>query len=144
MTIVEENKTCRPVGGWTVVVPTTFAEIDNGDSWQAHEAARCVYVSSLVVTGPMGAAPAAALFATASKRLAADADSDSFEERGLYASAQISETASGFELKGFTCVDGHVATCVISFAAPTDRDWAIATWKSLRFEPTPKPWWRFW
>lgn len=144
MIVVEENKKCRPAAGWTIVVPRGFAEIDNVESWQAHEAARFVYVSSMAVTGPTGAAPAAALFATASKRLAADADRHSFDERGLYACAQISNTGSGFELKGLTCVDGHVATCVINFAAPTDRDWAIATWKSLRFEATRKPWWRFW
>ena len=93
------------------------------------------------------AVPAAALFATASKKLAppSEAERHSFEEPGLNAGAQIAQTDTGFDLKGFTCVDGCVATCVISFAEQTDRDWAVATWGSLRPSASkPKAWWRVW
>ena len=60
------------------------------------------------------------------------AELDSFEESGLNAGAQITRTPTGFDLKGFTCVDGCVATCVISFAEQTDRDWAIANMLARR------------
>lgn len=145
--IAEDTKQCRAMGGWTIVVPKHFAEIDNGDSWQAHAGARCVYVSSMSVADANGPVPAAALFATASRKLAppSEAERHSFEESGRHAGAQITQTATGFDLKGFTCVDGCVATCVISFAEQTDRDWAVATWRSLRFSASkPKPWWHLW
>ena len=145
--MAEDTKQCRVTGGWTIVVPSNFAEIDNGDSWQAHEGARCVYVSSMRVADANGAVPAAALFATASINLVplSEAEHHSFEEPGLNAGAQIAQTDTGFDLKGFTCVDGCMATCVISFAEQTDRDWAVATWRSLRPSASkPKPWWRVW
>ena len=146
--MTEDTKQCRPTEGWTIDVPRNFTEIDNGDSWQAHEGVRCVYVSSMKVNDASGGAvPAAALFATASRQLAppSQAERHSFEEAGLNAAAQIIQTDTGFDLKGFTCVDGCVATCVISFAEEADRDWAVATWKSLRLsESKPKPWWRLW
>ncbi len=145
--MAEDTKQCRAMDGWTIVVPRNFAEIDNGDSWQAHSGMRCVYVSSMRVADANGPVPAAVLFATASRKLAppSEAERHSFEEPGLNAGAQITQTDTGFDLKGFTCVDGCVATCVISFAEETDRDWAVATWRSLRLSASkPKPWWRFW
>ena len=128
--MAKDTRQCRTTGGWTIVVPRNFAEIDNGDSWQAHEGTRCVYVSSMKVADANGAA----LFASASKTLApaTEAELHSFEEPGLKAAAQITLTDTGFDLKGITCVDGCIATCVISFAEQTDREWAIATWRSLR------------
>ena len=140
--MAEDTKQCRATGDWTIIVPRNFAEIDNGDSWQAHAGTRCVYVSSMSVAGVNGAVPAAALFATASRKLAppSEAERHSFEESGRHAGAQIIQTATGFDLKGFTCVDGCIATCVISFVEQTDRDWAVATWRSLRFSASkPKP-----
>ena len=145
--MAEDTKQCRAIDGWTIVVPRNFAEIDNGDSWQAHSGTRFVYVSSIRVTDANGPAPAAALFATASKKLApaSEAERHSFEEPGLNAGAQIMPTEAGFDLKGFTCVDGVVATCVISFVDQTDREWAVNTWRSLCFTASkPKPWWRLW
>ena len=145
--MAEDTKQCRVTEGWTIVVPKNFVEIDNGDSWQAHAGMRCVYVSSMTVTDANGTVPAAALFATVSKNLTppSEAEPHSFAEPGLNAGAQIIQTDTGFDLKGFTCVDGCVATCVISFVEQTDRDWAVATWRSLRFSTSkPKPWWRLW
>jgi hypothetical protein len=145
--MAEDIKQCRPMKGWTIVVPRNFTEIDNGDSWQAYAGVRCVYVSFIWVADTNGAVSATALFATASSKLApaSEADRHSFEEPGLNGGAQITQTDTGFELKGFTCVDGCVATCVISFAKQTDRDWAVATWRSLGLSASkPKPWWRLW
>jgi len=34
--MAEDTRQCRAIDGWTIVVPANFAEIDNGDSWQAH------------------------------------------------------------------------------------------------------------
>ena len=128
-------------------MPNHFAEIDNGDSWQAHAGTQCIYVSALKVVDANGVVSAATLFAAASSKLAPPSQAErlSFEEPGLKAEAQITPTATGFDLKGFTCNDGCVATCLISFAEKTDRDWAIATWRSLRPSVSKaKPWWRLW
>ena len=144
--MTEDTKQCQ-AGSWTILVPRHFAEIDNGDSWQAHAGTLCVYVSSMTVADANGAVPAATLFSTASRKLAppSEAERHSFEEAGLKGGAQIIRTNTGFDLKGITCVDGCVATCVISYVEQADRDWAISTWKSLRpSAPKPKPWWRLW
>src|ERR1051325_5837112 len=113
--MAEDSKQCEAMDGWTIVVPRNFAEIDNDDSWQAHSGMRCVYVSSMRVADANAPVPAAALFATASRKLAppSEAERHSFEEPSLNAGAQITQTDTGFDLKGFTCVDGCVATCVI-------------------------------
>ena len=63
-------------------MPKNFAEIDNGDSWQAHEGGRFVYVSSMKITDENGVVPAAALFASATGKLvpSSEAERHSFEE----------------------------------------------------------------
>lgn len=54
--------------------------------------------------------------------------------------AQITQTATGFDLKGFTCLDGCVVTCGSASREQTDRDWTVATWRSLRFSGrSPSP-----
>ncbi len=144
--VAEDTKQCR-TGRWMITVPRSFTESDNGDSWQAHAGDRCVYVSSMTVANANGAVSAPALFSTASRKLAppSEAERHAFEGPGLHAGAQITTTESGFDLKGITCIDGCVATCVISYARQGDRDWAVSTWKTLRpWAPKPKPWWRLW
>jgi hypothetical protein len=147
--MTNDAKQCRATGSWAILVPATFDEVDNGDSWQAYADTRVVYVSSMRVENGEGPVPAAYLRATASGKLAppTEVERHHFVEPGVEGEAQISGTDGRFELKGFTCVDGCVATCVISFEEAQHRDWALATWKSLQPRAAvakPSPWWRFW
>jgi len=93
--------------------------------------------------------PATSLRATVERKLAphSEAERHHFDGSSAVGDAQIICTATGFELKGFMCTDGCVATCAINFPHGEHREWAIATWKSLRPVPSaekPKSWWRIW
>ena len=147
--MANDAKLCRATGSWAITVPATFEEVNNGDSWQAHADTRIVYVSSMNVTTGASRVSAASLRATVSRRLAppSEVERHQFTESGVEGEAQISGIDGAFELKGFTCVDGCVATCVINFGQAQHRDWALATWRSLQPHAagaTPRPWWRFW
>jgi hypothetical protein len=144
-----EVKSCRATGNWVLLVPANFEELNNGDSWQAHADTRTVYVSSMKAASGGSPVPVAALRATVSRKLGPPSAGErhDFAEAGVEGEAQVTSTDAGFELKGFTCVDGCVATCLISFQQPDQRDWALATWRSLQpldAAVKTKPWWRFW
>jgi hypothetical protein len=118
-------------GEWTIAVAPGFRQIDNGDSWQAYQGERVVYVSSIVVRDAGGSkTPAESLCATAARTL--DPETDRFRHSGPNArgEAQIKREADHWQLKGFMCVAGILATCVIDYASG-DEEWAIATWRSL-------------
>jgi hypothetical protein len=133
--MTEEKKQCHATGDWTISAPTHFVEVDNGDSWQSHDDTRCVYVSSLKVSDGHSVVPAASLRATISKKLAPPTEVEryTFEDSGLVSEAQVSSyDDGGHELKGFSCVDSYLATCMLSFQRPEHRGWAKKTWQSLR------------
>jgi hypothetical protein len=147
--MTSELKHCQATPTWTISVPVDFAEIHNGDSWQAHAGSRVVYVSSMKVTNGETPVPAAALLATAARKLApaSDAERHRRDEADVQGDAQVISMAAGLELKGFACADGSVATCLIHFDQLDDREWAVTTWRSLRPVASPaerRPWWRFW
>jgi hypothetical protein len=146
---MSDLKHCQATPSWTISVPVDFAEIDNGDSWQAHADTRSVYVSSVKVAEAGSPVSSTALRATVARKLAPQsaAERHNLDESGVQGDAQILRTATGFELRGFACTDGVVATCVINFDHEDHREWAIGIWRSLR--PVPRsvkanPWWRFW
>ena len=121
------------MGAWSVLVAPGFQTIDNGDSWQAYCDSRVVYVSSLAVETPDGIkTPKEAIRAAATKRFALPAQGRLIRENsGLCGEAEIARDGAVLRLKGFMCVDGSVATCVIDYAEEQDKDWAIRTWESL-------------
>jgi hypothetical protein len=127
-------KRCQATPSWTISVPLDFITIDNGDSWQAHADTRVVYVSSMTVETGGSAVLAPVLRATLARSLepASEGERHELQESGVVGDAQIISTADGFELKGFACTDGDLATCVISFEQRDHREWAVSTWQSLR------------
>jgi hypothetical protein len=144
-----ELKRCQATPSWTICVPFAFTEIDNGDSWQARAHSTVVYVSSMKVADGASPVRAVALREIAVRKLAShpEVERHTLEESAVQGDTQIFATATGFKLKGFACMDGSVATCVIDFAQEADRKWAIDTWKSLRPSASTvkaRPWWRFW
>jgi len=142
------TKHCHATGSWIVDVPANFAEIDNGDSWQGHADTRVVYVSSMKVANGSVPASAISLRATISRKLdpPSTVERHALESSDRLGDAQIARGDTGFQLKGFTCVDGCIATCIISFELPEHHDWTLATWRSLRPFTRQKTtaWWRFW
>ena len=147
--MTSQTKHCQATPSWSIFVPTDFVEVHNADSWQAHAGPRIVYVSSMKVANGENRAPAAALRVMAARKLAPPSEVERYprDEVEVQGDAQITSSATGFELKGFACADGNVATCVINFDHDDDRDWAIATWRSLQpasLPAKPRPWWRFW
>jgi hypothetical protein len=144
--LTEPTKRCVATPRWSVSVPCHFEETNNGDSWQAFADSRCVYVSSMKVGGGAKEATAAVLCASAAKRIGTSPPAARlrFAELDLIGEAELKNPEQGFELRGVMCVDGGVATCVISFSEQRDRDWAIGTWQSLRPLEEEKPWWKFW
>lgn len=136
---MSDMKRCQATPTWTISVPSDFTAIDNGDSWQAQDDTRVVYVSSMKVANGGSPVPATVLRASLARSLEpASADERyQLEEPGVAGDAQIISTADGFELKGFACTDGDLATCVISFEQGDHREWAVSTWQSLR--PTSAP-----
>ena len=137
--MTSDTKRCQATPSWTISVPSDFTAIDNGDSWQAHADTRVLYVSSMKVQNGGAPIPATVLRATLARSLepAAADERHQLEESGVVGDAQIIRTPQGFELKGFACTDGDLATCVISFEQDEHRDWAVSTWRSLRPASSP-------
>lgn len=132
--MTSDMKRCQASPSWTISVPLDFSAIDNGDSWQAHADTRVVYVSSMKVANGGSPVPAAVLRTSLGRSLepASAGELHQLEESGVVGDAQITRTPDGFELKGFACIDGELATCVISFEQGDHSEWAVSTWQSLR------------
>jgi hypothetical protein len=131
--VTQDWKRTPTVGEWTILLPPTFETIDNGDSWQAYSGQRVFYVSSLRVGQP-GAprTPAEVLRVTAARSLSGRAARRlSHEHRVVAGDAEIRAEGKAWQLKGFMCADGVVATCVADYANPDDEAWAVAMWESL-------------
>ncbi len=121
-------------GDWTIAVPPEFELIDNGDSWQAHSGNRVVYVSSIAVRDAGGeVTPADALRATATRTFGeSGSERLSYSEGTLRGEAEVRRESGHWQLKGFMCARGTVATCVVDYGDPQDKAWAVATWQSLK------------
>lgn len=137
--MTSDMKRCQATPSWTISVPADFSAIDNGDSWQADADTRVVYVSSMKVESAGSPVLATVLRAALARSLepASEGERHQLEEPGVVGDAQISSTPEGFELKGFACSDGELATCVISFEHGDHRQWAVSTWQSLRPGSSP-------
>jgi hypothetical protein len=118
-------------GHWSISVPRHFRVVDNGDSWQAHQGERIVYVSSLAVQDVGSPVTPDALCVTAARAFAEGGERHSHSAGSIRGVAEIRREADHWQLKGFMCADGTVATCVIDYASPQDREWALAVWRSL-------------
>jgi len=121
------------VGEWTILLPPGFETIDNGDSWQAHSGKRVIYVSSLRVGNPDSTRiPAAALRATAARTFPKEPTRRFSHEHGaVCGDAETRPEREAWQLKGFMCADGVVATCIADYPHADDEPWAVAMWESL-------------
>jgi hypothetical protein len=131
------TKRVAATGNWKVSTPSDLTVIDNSDSWQAHDARRIVYVSSLAVSRKDGKPiPAREIAASTNRKLPASSDREELERDGaglLTLGAAVIQPAKnlGWELRGYMAADGTVALCVIDYDSPELRAWAVETWSSL-------------
>jgi hypothetical protein len=130
-------KRVSATGRWSVSIPGGLTVVDNGDSWQAHDDHRIVYVSSLAVSGADGhPKPAREIAEVAGRKLPPGHDREQKVQEGsasaLVGAAVIQPATNlGWELRGYMAGEGTLALCVIDFDTPGLREWAVETWRSL-------------
>jgi hypothetical protein len=120
--------------GWTVVVPADFQLIDNGDSLQALEGKRIVYLSAPALPAAAETDGAHALCEQMSSLFASVPSKD----RLTHAAGELEGRAGFFledgvwRLKGVMCARGAMALAVADLLDAKDRDWAVAVWRSFQ------------
>ena len=117
-------------GSWTFSIGAEFELIDNGNSVQAVDGSRVVYVSSLSVGNGGHPVPVTQLRAAALKRLGSG-ERLSHTSGAAQGDAEILPIDGGWRLQGTMCRDGTIATCVIDYGKESERTWAISVWTSL-------------
>jgi hypothetical protein len=120
--------------GWSIEVPGEMAEEwDDEGLWIARDAGRAVFFKSYSLTQEDGTRPPAAeildgLTLPDGQRL--DHRDEDVIGRAVLTPPDGDEDP-GWQLIGHNVVDGGLAACNIIFGDPDQREWAIATWKSL-------------
>jgi hypothetical protein len=131
-----------PVGsGWSIVVPGDFArEWGEDRTWTGWNAARTVWFHAVGYTKPDGTRPTPAEAVAVGRRSLPDGDPvEGVNHPGLRGEAVFGETTDEDErrvwrLSGVTAADGQLVVCHVYTETPADRDWAVATWHSLRHD----------
>lgn len=123
--------------GWSIEIPGAMAESwDDDGLWSAWDAERAVHFKSFGLTRADGEKPSAAEIVEGLS--IPDGEpvgpvSASLPGRAvLYESEEDGE--SFWRITGHAAVDGGLCICHILFRQPEDRDWAIATWRSIAIE----------
>ena len=124
-------------GGWSIVIPGEFAEDweENGETWSAWYGGRTIWFTSWSVKGENDESlnPEQILD---SRPWPEDAEVLSHQDGALHGRAVFlpfeEEGQMLWNLKGYSAVEGKFALCNIYLQDESDRDWAIAIWKSLR------------
>ncbi len=125
-------------GGWSVEVPGEFArEWDDDRNWTAWNATRTVCFRRVGFTKPDGSPPMAAEALEMGRRSLPEGE----PLPGINAGGVLGEAVFGtaedegrtvWRLSGVAGADGQLAMCYVYTEDPTDRDWAVKTWQSLR------------
>lgn len=117
--------------GWAITVPGSFASHfeDNG-SWWGGEAGRAVTIAIHPALGEDGQPVAAESLLDGIRSL--DGDEVEHKTERVVGLAKVSIVVDeGGALTGATATAGSVAMTTITFADEADREWAVATWKSV-------------
>ena len=134
-------------GGWSVRVPGYFYE-----QWKQEEGVltfwhgdRAVHVTTYSFDAPAGdhSKPPTAANLAADYEIEAPPDTERFEhtQDGLVGRAAVTafheDDFEGLGLQGCMAADAALAAVTVVFAEESDREWAIATWRSLTYVPQP-------
>ena len=120
--------------GWSIEVPGEMAEEwDDEGLWIARDAGRAVFFKSYSLSQEDGSEPAAAEILDG--LTLPDGHRLEHSDEGVIGRAVLTppdgDDDPGWQLIGHNVIDGGLAACNIIFGDPDQRDWAIATWRSL-------------
>jgi hypothetical protein len=125
-------------GGWSVEVPGEFAcEWDEDRNWTAWNRSRTVWFRRVGFTKSDGAPPSAAETLEMGRRSLPEGEPvpgiDAGGVRGAAVFGPVEEDGrTVWRLSGVAGAEGQLAVCNVYTEDPTDRDWAVMTWQSLR------------
>jgi hypothetical protein len=124
--------------GWSIGVPGDFTQEWEGDrTWTGWNASRTVWFHALGFTKPDGTRPSAIEALELGRRSLpegepiASIDRDDIRGEAVYGQAD-EDGRTVWRLSGVAAVSGQLAVCNVYSQDANDRDWAIATWQSLR------------
>jgi hypothetical protein len=135
----------RPVrvtldGGWSIEVPGELARERNDDrTWTAWDRTRTVWFQALRFTKRNGDPPTVSETAEVGRRSLPEGEAlPPLDRDGLRAEAVFGcveeDGRTLWRLSGVTGAAGQLAVCNVYIENPADRDWAVRTWHSLRFQ----------
>jgi hypothetical protein len=120
--------------GWSIEIPGEMTEEwDEEGLWTAHDTGRAVFFKSYRLSKDDGSKPATreildGLTLPEGRRIG-------HRKEGMVGRAALvvpdRGDDDGWRLAGHNVVDGGLAVCNVLFRDPEERDWAIATWRSL-------------
>jgi hypothetical protein len=125
-------------GGWSVEIPGEFArEWDEERNWTAWNRARTVWFRRVGFTKPDGEPPTAAEALEVGRRSLPEGEPvPGINAGGVLGAAVFGPTEEDgrtvWRLSGVAGANSQLVVCNVYTEDPTDRDWAVQTWQSLR------------
>jgi hypothetical protein len=121
--------------GWSIEIPGEMAEEwDEEGLWTASGAGRAVFFKSYGLSAEDGSRPAAREILeglTVPDGQPLKPADESPIGRAVLVSPESAEDGA-WQLTAHHAIDGGLAVCNIVFRDPVEREWAIATWRTLR------------
>ena len=131
----------RLFGGWSVEVPGDFArEWEDDRTWTAWNGPRTVCFHALGFAKPDGSPPTVREALAVGRRSLPDgerlADWDRGGVRGeaVFGPHADDDGRPMWRLSGLAAAPGRLVICNVYVESPADRDWAVRTWESLKYE----------
>ncbi len=127
-------------GGWSVRVPGSFAtEWDEERNWTGWDRTRTVWFRRVGFTKPDGTTPTTAEAVEVARATLPEGEAvpalDAGSVRGTAVFGPVDEDGrTVWRLSGVAATAGELAVCNVYCESPSDRDWAVETWLSLRRE----------
>lgn len=120
--------------GWSIEIPGEMAEDwDDEGLWTARDAGRAVFFKSYSLSREDGGQPEAEEILDG--LTLPDGQVLEHRDEDVLGRAVITspdgDDDPGWQLVGHNAIDGGLAACNIIFGDPDEREWAIATWRSL-------------
>ena len=121
--------------GWSLTVPGSFGERWTSEEWWGGESKRAITLAATSTEADGGPMPPDAFLA----RVATDLGEHVISHRDGRVMGQArlaTDASSGLEVgvvEGFSAVVGSGAAIRIVFDDPTDWEWALNMWRSLRY-----------
>jgi hypothetical protein len=120
--------------GWQIKIPGSFAERSEDGSWSAWDEERTIWVSTMEVKKKDGT-PVEARELLEAMELPAG-ETFQHKDGSMQGKACLLEAEENgektFQLRGYTAIEGRVATCTICISSAAHSTWAVEQWKMLK------------